>query len=208
MECFNGRTAACKSHFTKCNAKRWMEWCEACCHWTLEQWKHLPWRDESRFSVWRSLLCPCLFQHDCSPVHTERFIKTWLDEFDVEELDWIPQSPDLNLIEHLWDELKWKLQDRPSTSLPDLTNALLDEWAKITTKTLQNLVEIYLNLNLKYNLNLKGHMTLLCMSVLAVLQRLWKLFIQSDFTAVTVQQKINCGLLSFGRVQTHTVSYV
>ncbi len=155
-----------------------------------------------------SVTCPCLFQHDCSPVHTERFIKTWLDEFDVEELDWIPQSPDLNLIEHLWDELKWKLQDRPSTSLPDLTNALLDKWTKITTKTLQNLVEIYLNLDLKYNLNLKGHMTLLCMCVLAVLQWLWKLFIQSDFTAVTVQQKINCGLLSFGRVQTHTVSYV
>ncbi len=75
---------------------------------------------------------PCLFQHDCSPVHTERFIKTWLDEFDVEELDWLTLSPDLNHIEHLWDELKWKLSARPLTSLPDLTNSLMDEWAKMT----------------------------------------------------------------------------
>ncbi len=41
------------THITKCDTKRWM-WCEACCHWTLEQWKHLLWRDESCFSVWRS----------------------------------------------------------------------------------------------------------------------------------------------------------
>ncbi len=75
---------------------------------------------------------PCLFQHHCSPVHTERFIKTWLDEFDVEELDWLTLSPDLNHIEHLWDELKWKLSARPLTSLPDLTYSLMDEWAKMT----------------------------------------------------------------------------
>lgn len=55
----------------------------------------------------------------------------WLDEFCVEELDWPRQSPDLNLIKHLWNELKQRLQARPSctTSVPDLTNALLDEWA-------------------------------------------------------------------------------
>ena len=54
----------------------------------------------------------------------------------VEELD-------LNPTEHLWDELEWRMQARPSppTSVSDLTNTLLDEWAKIPTDTLQNLVE-------------------------------------------------------------------
>ena len=43
----------------------------------------------------------------------------------VEKLDWLAQSPDLNLIEHLWDELERRLQARPNrpTSVPDLTNA-------------------------------------------------------------------------------------
>jgi len=66
-----------------------------------------------------------------------------LSEFGVEELDWPAQSPDLNPIEHLWDELVRKLRARPSrpTSLPDLTNALLEEWSKIPINTLLNLVE-------------------------------------------------------------------
>ncbi len=31
---------------------------------------------------------PFIFQHDCVPVHKARSIKTWLDEFGVEELDY------------------------------------------------------------------------------------------------------------------------
>ncbi|KAK3555812.1 hypothetical protein QTP86_029059, partial [Hemibagrus guttatus] len=67
---------------------------------------------------------PFLFQHDCTPVHKARSIKTWMSEFGVEELDWPAQSPDLNPIEHLWDELERRLRARPShpTSVPDLTN--------------------------------------------------------------------------------------
>ncbi len=66
----------------------------------------------------------------------------WLDEFGVEELELLTQSPDLNPIQHLWDELKQRLHVRPShpTSVPELTNAVLDEWAKIP---LQNLVQVF-----------------------------------------------------------------
>ncbi|CAI9574346.1 unnamed protein product [Staurois parvus] len=34
---FHGRAAASKPYITKCNAKRPMQWCKACRHWTLEQ---------------------------------------------------------------------------------------------------------------------------------------------------------------------------
>ncbi len=86
---------------------------------------------------------PFLFQHDCAPVHKARSIKIWMSEFGVEELDWPAQSPDLNSIEHLWDELERRLRARPyrPTSVSDLTNALLEEWSKIPIKTLLNLVE-------------------------------------------------------------------
>ena len=86
---------------------------------------------------------PFLFQHDSAPVHKARSIKTWMREFDVDELDWPAQSPDLNLIEHLWDELEWRLRAGPShpTSVCDLTNALLEEWSKIPINTVLNLVE-------------------------------------------------------------------
>ena len=64
-------------------------------------------------------------------------------EFGVDELDWPAQSPSLNPIEHLWDELEWSLKARPSnpTSVSDLTNALLEIWSKILIYTLLNHVE-------------------------------------------------------------------
>ena len=72
---------------------------------------------------------PYLFQHDCVPVHKARSIKTWMSEFVVGKHDWPAQSPDLNLIGHLWDKLERRVRARHScsTSVPDLTNALLEE---------------------------------------------------------------------------------
>ncbi|CAI9577935.1 unnamed protein product [Staurois parvus] len=51
---FHGRAAASKPYITKCNAKRWMQWCKAHHHWTLDQWTHVLWSDKSCFSVWQS----------------------------------------------------------------------------------------------------------------------------------------------------------
>ena len=44
---FCGRAAAHKPKITMRNAKCRLAWCKARCHWTLEQWKHILWRDES-----------------------------------------------------------------------------------------------------------------------------------------------------------------
>ena len=52
-------------------------------------------------------------------------------------LDPDQESLNLNPIEHLCDELEWRLWARPSrpTSVSDLTNVLLEEWSEIPIST-------------------------------------------------------------------------
>ena len=51
---FHGRAAPHKPKITVRNAKCRLEWCQARCHWTLEQWKCVLWSDESLFTIWQS----------------------------------------------------------------------------------------------------------------------------------------------------------
>jgi hypothetical protein len=68
----------------------------------------------------------CLYQHNNVLCHKARSVKEWFVDNKVPETDWLAQSPDLNPIEHLWDELACRLCSRPQrpTSLTALATAL------------------------------------------------------------------------------------
>ena len=51
---FHGREAVHKSKITMRNTKRQLKWYKAHRHWTLEQWNHFLFSDESLFTVWQS----------------------------------------------------------------------------------------------------------------------------------------------------------
>jgi hypothetical protein len=62
----------------------------------------------------------CLYQYDNAPCHKSRSVREWFVDNNVPEMDWAAHNPDLNPIEHLWDELELQLRSRPPT--PHITH--------------------------------------------------------------------------------------
>lgn len=81
------------------------------------------------------------FYQDNDPKHTAHDVKSYLLYNCPKVIKTPAQSPDLNAIEHLWDELGRRIQDRLCTSKKQLENALLEEWNKISPNVCQKLVE-------------------------------------------------------------------
>ena len=69
------------------------------------------------------------FQHDNDSKHTARKTSQRIADQEVVVMDWPPQSPDLNPIEHLWAELKQRLRAAPTaTSIDGQWECVQHEW--------------------------------------------------------------------------------
>ena len=68
------------------------------------------------------------------------------------------QSPDLNVIEHLWDELGRRMQKRVCSNKEQLKAALEEEWNLISPDVCKKLVESILQ-RIKAVENWKGYAT-------------------------------------------------
>ena len=83
-----------------------------------------------------------IFQQDGAFVYTASYTNWWTSIHNIPILDLPPQSPDLNLIEHLWDYLDHKIRKRipASSSENDLIRVIQEEWASIKLETLHELI--------------------------------------------------------------------
>jgi len=99
-----------------------------------------------------------VFQQDNDPKHTSRVVKQYFEEENIEKLDFPPQSPDLNPIEHLWTILDASVSKGCRKSLKDLFSELEAHWNNVNPQKLKNLVESMPN-RLREVLKNKGGVT-------------------------------------------------
>ncbi len=83
-----------------------------------------------------------IFQHDNDPKHTSGLVQRWLRRQDFSVLEWPPQSPDLNPIEHLWNEVDRHLRlfGTLSTYKDDLWEKIQVVWQNIEVEYVQKLI--------------------------------------------------------------------
>ncbi|GFV34753.1 transposable element Tcb2 transposase [Trichonephila clavipes] len=84
-----------------------------------------------------------VFMDDNTTCHRTLAVQDCLDSEGIQRLVWPARSPDLNLIENVWDALGRQVAGRnyPPTNKNTLIRALTEEWDKLPQQLLDNVVQ-------------------------------------------------------------------
>ena len=83
-----------------------------------------------------------LLQDDNARPHRARIVDAHLQQQHITRIDWPACSPDLNPIEHVWDQLGKAVQARlnVNSTRADLRRFLVEEWDRLPQDNVQRLV--------------------------------------------------------------------
>ncbi|PIO62280.1 hypothetical protein TELCIR_16172 [Teladorsagia circumcincta] len=82
-----------------------------------------------------------IFQQDNDPKHKSKLLTKWFHDNNVPLLPWPSQSPDLNPIEHLWDELERQVKGLRARNEDEKFLQLKAAWENIPQEKIDKLIE-------------------------------------------------------------------
>lgn len=80
------------------------------------------------------------YYEDNDPKHASRLVKEWKLYNCPKVVNPPPQSPDLNPIENLWNQLDANVHNPPPSSIPELKRRLQTEWTKLDQEYLRKII--------------------------------------------------------------------
>lgn len=99
-----------------------------------------------------------VFQLDNDPKHKSSIVTIWLNRNHIEQLVWPSFSPDMNPIEHLWDEIERRMKKEQPKNENELKESLTRVWKGVEEEVLKKLVDSALN-RLNEVIRMKGYAT-------------------------------------------------
>ena len=83
-----------------------------------------------------------VLQDDNALPHRGRVVNEFIRQFSIRRLDWPANSPDLNPIEHIWDEFGRRVyRHNPPQTLVRRRQRLIQEWNNIPQETIRRCVQ-------------------------------------------------------------------
>lgn len=81
-----------------------------------------------------------VFQQDLCRFHTAPKVMDFFSEHNISVMDWVPQSPDFNIIENLWSHLDKNVPITERRNKTRFLAALVKTWEELPIDYIQNLV--------------------------------------------------------------------
>ena len=84
-----------------------------------------------------------LFIDDNARTHRARIVQHFLQQVAVQTIPWPAMSPDMNPMEHVWDFIGRKINQRNPKchNIDELRTAILQEWQQFPREQLRRLVQ-------------------------------------------------------------------